>query len=103
MSEVIVSVERNDRIDSIGNALDVQAREHLSHVGRDIATNDLDGVLRHLPRSARSNVWALGCRPAAGGLEAPGSMPKDTVDRLGCVVAGQLQRLIRRRADLQLT
>ncbi len=35
----------------------------------------------------------------AGWLEAPGSMPNSTMNRLECAVAGQLQCLVRRPAD----
>ena len=36
----------------------------------------------------------------AGRLEAPGSMPNSTMDRLECAVAGQLQCLARWQARL---
>src|SRR5207244_12805367 len=56
LAEAIIAEEWNDRIDLVGNSLEVEEHQHLAHVWRDIVADDLDR-LRHGARPRRRNNY----------------------------------------------
>src|SRR5436309_7909161 len=56
LAEAIIAEEWNDRIDLVGNSLEVEEHQHLAHVWRDIVADDLDR-LRHDARPRRRNSY----------------------------------------------
>ena len=72
-AELVVAVERHDRIDLVGDALDFQAHQHLANIRRDVVADDANR-LRHVvppvmscplirvyPTGASGPGWRHGC------------------------------------------
>ena len=62
LGEPVIAEERHEVVDLVGDALDLEAHQHLAHIGRQVAADDQQRLHTRLMRQPQSSICARAAR-----------------------------------------